>query len=189
MQKLDAEPDGGQGEEGGKFAETFQERGGACRSRTSDPALLYFMRAQASAQIKVCGEAVCRRDTRPLGPMAEGPLCALILVMKEASSMVAMPFERPGPCSAIGGGGVSEGSSPGVTVETKVHAGVVSGRKGGRRRSSTEVPVGGAMVALISWVPLSEDETRVGRDGGEGWSNWLQIFMRMSPKTLSPRHC
>ena len=40
-----------------------------------------------------------------------------------------MPFERPGPCSAIGGGGMSEASSPGVMVETKVHAGVVAGRK------------------------------------------------------------
>ena len=92
----------------------------------------------------------------------------LILVVKEGSSMVAMPFERPGRCSAIGGGGVSEGSSPGVMVETKVHAGVVSGRKGGRSWSSTEVPVGGAIVALNSWIPLSEGETRVERDGRGG---------------------
>ena len=69
--------------------------------------------------------------------------------------MMAMPFERSGQCSTIGGGGVSEGSSPGVMVETKVHAGVVSGRKGGRSWSSTEVPVEGAMVALIYWTPLS----------------------------------
>ena len=46
--------------------------------------------------------------------------------------MVAMPFDRPGPCSAIGGGGVSEESSPGEMVDAKLHAGVVSGRKGGR---------------------------------------------------------
>ena len=60
---------------------------------------------------------------------AKGLLCTLIMVVKEAPSTVAMPFERPGPCSAIWGGGVpEEGSSPGVTVETKVHAGVVSGR-------------------------------------------------------------
>ena len=66
------------------------------------------------------------------------------------------------------GGGVSEGSSPGVMVETKVRAGVVSGRKGGRSWSSVEVPAGAAMVALISWIPLSEGETRVGRDGAGG---------------------
>ena len=29
-----------------------------------------------------------------------------------------------------------------------------------------EAPAGGAIVALISWIPLSEGETRVGRDGG-----------------------
>ena len=82
--------------------------------------------------------------------------------------MVAMPFERPGPCSAIGGGGVSEGSSPGLMVDTKVHAGVISGRKGGRSWSGTDVPIGGTMVAPISWIPLSEGETRMGRDGGGG---------------------
>ena len=75
--------------------------------------------------------------------------------------MVAMPFERAGPCSTIGSGGVSEKLSPGVMVETKVHAGVVSGRKDGRSWSSTEVPVGDAMVALISWIPLSEVENVV----------------------------
>ena len=41
-------------------------------------------------------------------------------------------------------------------VETKVHNGVVSGRKRGRNCSRTEVSVGGAMVALISWIPLPE---------------------------------
>ena len=96
--------------------------------------------------------------------------------------MVAMTFERPGPCSAIGGDGVSEGSSPGLAVENKVHAGVVSGKKWGRIWSSTEVPVGGAMIVRISWVPSSEGEARVGRDGGGEWSNWRRIFMRMSPK-------
>ena len=44
------------------------------------------------------------------------------------------------------------------------------------------------MVALISWIPLPEGETRVGRDGAGGGSSWLRIFMRMSPKRLSPRH-
>ena len=39
---------------------------------------------------------------------------------------------------------------------------------GGRSWSSVEVPAGGAMVALISWIKLSEGETRVGRDGGRG---------------------
>ena len=39
------------------------------------------------------------------------------------------------------------------------------GGKGGRSWSSVEVPVEGAMVALI---PSSEGETRMGRDGGGG---------------------
>ena len=58
---------------------------------------------------------------------------------------------------------MSEESSPGVMTETKVHAGVVSGMKGGRSYSSAEVPAGGSMVALISWIPLPEGETRVER--------------------------
>ena len=52
---------------------------------------------------------------------AEGPLCTSILVVKEASWTVAMPFERLDACLAIGGGGVSELSSPRVTVKTKVN--------------------------------------------------------------------
>ena len=85
-----------------------------------------------------------------------------------------MYFDPGGEGGVIdGGNGVREARSMfgdrgrwGVMVETKGHAGVVSGRKGGRSWSSTEVPVGGAMVALISWIPLTEDETRSGRDGG-----------------------
>ena len=65
MQKLDAEPGGGRGEEGADLPKPPQERGGACRSQTSDPALLYFIRAQASAETKVCEEPVSRRATRP----------------------------------------------------------------------------------------------------------------------------
>ena len=42
-----------------------QERGGTCRSKTSDPALLTFMRAQASAEINVRGEPMSRRASRP----------------------------------------------------------------------------------------------------------------------------
>ena len=37
----------------------------------------------------------------------------MILVVKGASSTVAIPFVRPGPCSAIEGGGVREASTPG----------------------------------------------------------------------------
>ena len=89
-------------------------------------------------------------------------------MVKEPSSTVVMPFERLGPCSAIGGGGVSEGCSPGEMVETKVHDGAVSERKRGRSWSGTEVVVGGVMVALNSWTPLVEGLMRVGRDGGGG---------------------
>ena len=45
--------------------------------------------------------------------------------VKEVSSTVAMPFERSGPCSAIGSGGVSGGSCSSVMVETKIYAGVL----------------------------------------------------------------
>ena len=81
---------------------------------------------------------------------------------------MAVLSEEPGPCSTIGGGGVLEGSSPGVTVETTVHAGVVSRREEGGSWSSVEVPAWGAMVALISWTPLTERETRAWRGGGGG---------------------
>ena len=43
---------------------------------------------------------------------------------------------KTAPCSATGGGGVPEQSSPGEMLESRVHAGVVSGRKGGRNWSS-----------------------------------------------------
>ena len=92
-------------------------------------------------------------------------------MVKEAPSTVAMPFERSGPSSTMGGGGVSDVLTLDVMAETKVHVGVVSGRIGGRSCSSVEVPVGGGMVALISWVPSSEGETRVRRDGGGGVVN------------------
>ena len=135
-----------------------QERGGACRSQASDPGLLYFMRAQASAETESV-ESRCPGGLLGRNGWRRRVRWVLILVVMEASSMVAMPFDRPGLRSAIKGGGVSEGSGPRVLVKTKVHAGVVSGMIGGRSWSSTEVPVGGAMVALISWIPLSEGET------------------------------
>ena len=52
-------------------------RGGAFRSEASDAALLCFMRAQASAEMNVCGELVSRRATRPYMLEAGGPLCTL----------------------------------------------------------------------------------------------------------------
>ena len=63
--------------------------------------------------------------------------------------------------------------------ETNVPAGVVSGKRGGRRWSCAEVPVWGGMGVLISRIPLSVVEARVRRDGRGGWSSWQQIFMRI----------
>ena len=93
---------------------------------------------------------------------------------------MAIPFEKPGPCSAIEGGRVSEGSSSGKIAETKVQAGVGAGRKGGRSWSSVEVAIGGVMVALArrEWGGVEQ----------EGWSPCLRIFMKMSPKSLIFRH-
>ena len=63
---------------------------------------------------------------------------------------------------------MSEGSSPDVTVDTKVHVGVVSESKGCRSWLSSDISVRGAIVGLISWISLPEGELRVGRDGGGG---------------------
>ena len=46
---------------GGDSPKPPQNRGGACRSQASNPALLCFMRAQASAEMNACGEPVSRR--------------------------------------------------------------------------------------------------------------------------------
>ena len=127
-----------------------QERGGACRSQVTDAASLAFMQAHASAEMKVCGEPVFRRATKPQRLDAEGPLCSFIRMVKDASWMVAIPFESPGPCSAIGRAGVRNGFTPGAMVDTKIYAGVASGRKGGRSWSNEVVAVGSGVVALIS---------------------------------------
>ena len=50
---------------GADLPEPLQERGGACRLQMPDAALLYFMGGQASAEMKVWGESVSRRATRP----------------------------------------------------------------------------------------------------------------------------
>ena len=168
---------------------TLEKRGGACRSQTCNSALLYFMRAQASAETNAGGEPVSRRPTRPWRLEAEGPLCTLILVAKASSSVVGNAAREARSMFGDRGGGVSEGSSPSVTVETKVRGAVEFGWKGGRKWFSTELPAGSAMVRLISWISLSESETQMGLDGGGCWSSWRRIFMRTSPKGLSSRHC
>lgn len=70
-------------------------------------------------------------------------------MVKDASLTVAIAFERPGPCSAMGGGRIRNGSAPDAMADTKVHAGVVWGRKGGRSWSNVEVAIGGRVVTLI----------------------------------------
>lgn len=71
-------------------------------------------------------------------------------------------FESPGACSTMEGGGVGEGSTPGVVANTKIHAGVASGSKEKRSWFSVEVRVSGAMVALTVWISFSEGDTGVG---------------------------
>ena len=127
-----------------------QERGGACRSQVTDAASLAFMQAHASAEMKVCGEPVFRRATKPQRLDAEGPLCTFIRVVKDASSTVATPFVSPGPCSAIERRGVWNGSTPSAMTETKIHAEVATGRTWGRSWSKEEVTGGRGVVALIS---------------------------------------
>lgn len=60
------------------------------------------------------------------------------------------------------------GIRSGCNTGTKVHAGISSGRKGGRCWPTMEVPIGGAMLLLISWIPLLGGEARVGRGVGGG---------------------
>ena len=102
--------------------------------------------------------------------------------MNEASTTLATLFERSGPCSAIGAGGVSVGSSPDVMADINGHAGVVSGRKRGWSLSCEENTVGRLMVALISWTPLLEDETRVGWGGGHGGQAGIGSSEQCRPK-------
>ena len=66
------------------------------------------------------------------------------------------------------------------------------GKKGDTSRSDVDVEDGVGWVALISCMPLPEGGTRV-EDGLEGvptrgrrGSSWPRIFMRISPKRLSP---
>ena len=58
-------------------------------------------------------------------------MCTLILIVKEASSTVATPLERPGPCSAIREGSAGGRTAPDEIAETKVCGGVTSGRRWG----------------------------------------------------------
>ena len=60
---------------------------------------------------------------------------------------------------------MSEGSSSDKIVENKVQAVVGSGRKGGMSWSSVRVAVGGAMVALISWIPARREWGGVEEEG------------------------
>ena len=99
---------------------------------------------------------------------------------------MAMLFERPGLCSTIGGGGVSDGSSPGVIVETKVNAEVVSGRKRqelGQCRGSSRGCHGSA--DLVNTIVGGRQASGVGWGRG-GWSSWRRNVVLMSPKGLSP---
>ena len=81
---------------------------------------------------------------------------------------MAIPFMKPGPCSAIEGGRVLEGKSSGKMAETKVQAGVGARRKGGRSWSSVEVAVGGVVVALISRIPARREWGGVEQEGWGG---------------------
>ena len=92
-----------------------------------------------------------------------------------------MPSERPGPCSAMGDGGVLEGSSPGVMVEAKIYAGVVSGRKGEQELVQCGGPCRGyhGRADLVDTIVRRRDASGAGWRGG--WSSWRQIFMKMSP--------
>ena len=168
MQKLDAEPDGNRGEEGGRFAETSPRT----RRRVS------FTGLRSSVVVLYAGPSFSGYECLWGAGILEG-----YEALAAGGGGSAVYFDPCGEGGVIDGGNavqearsmfgdrgrwVPEEPSPGVTVETKVHAGVVSGRKGGRSWSDVEVPAGGAMIALISWMPLSEGETRVGRDGRGG---------------------
>ena len=58
-----------------------------------------FMLFSAWVLMNVCGEPVSKRVTQP-SCTATGPLCILILVVKEKSSIITTPATRQGPCSA-----------------------------------------------------------------------------------------
>ena len=60
MPELDAKSYGSRSDEWGDLPKPPRERGGACRSQMTDAALLEFMQAYASEEMKVCGEPVFR---------------------------------------------------------------------------------------------------------------------------------
>ena len=174
MQKLDAKPDGNRGEEGGRCAETSRRTRGrvSFASVRSSVVVLYAGPSfsgyeclwgagiQEGSEAVVAGGGVSAVYFDPGG---EGGVIDGGHAVRETRSM----FGDRGRWSA---GGIKS-SSPGVMVETKVHAGVVSGRKGGKSWSSVEVPARGCNGRADLVDTLSEGETRVGRDGGGGWSS------------------
>ena len=83
---------------------------------------------QASAEIKTCGEPVSKRATRPQREAAVDPLCALIRVVKEASSTVMMPSKRRGSCS-----GMKDGVGADVGNVVRYNGVNVGAREGGCR--------------------------------------------------------
>lgn len=85
---------------GAGFPKRPQERKCACHYRVSDPTLSFFVRFQASVEMKVCGERVSTTAIRRLWSNTEGPRCTLIVMVNEASLPVMVSLERPGLCSA-----------------------------------------------------------------------------------------
>ena len=88
---------------GGDLLNPPQDLGGVCRSQMSEAAPARFILSSAWVLIKVCGEPVPKRATQP-NCTATGPLCTLILVVKEESSIVTTPATRQCPYSASKGG-------------------------------------------------------------------------------------
>ena len=127
MQKLDAEPDGGRGEDGGRFAEpspTLKRFGSFAVVRSS---VVVLHVGPSFNGDKCLWGAVVEEGYLSVAAGGEGYAVYFDPVVEGASSTAAMPLERPVPCSAMVGGGVSEGLSPGVKAETKVHPAVACG--------------------------------------------------------------
>lgn len=92
MQALDTESYGSRGEErrgeGRIFITPPQERGSACRSQVPDAALMFFIRLQASEEMKGLWGAGVEEGYEAV---------AFILAGKEASSTAMVPLQRPDP--------------------------------------------------------------------------------------------